>query len=91
MANIDRPSFNVELSSVSEFFSSVEKANYFCDISLTRLFFDLTMTSIKNLLLQTHLNQTIITLNPTSMLQFLSLLPYTGLLGTLLTLLTHHC
>ena len=30
MANIDRPSFNAELSSVSEF-SSVEKANQFCD------------------------------------------------------------
>ena len=43
----------------------------------------------KNLLLQTHLNQTIIALNPTSMLQSLSLLPYTGLLGTLLTLTAH--
>ena len=30
MANIDRPSFNAELSSVSEF-SSVEKASHFCD------------------------------------------------------------
>ena len=30
MANIDRPSFNAELSSVSEF-SSVEKANQFCE------------------------------------------------------------
>ena len=30
MANIDRPSFNAELSSVSEF-SSVQKANKFCD------------------------------------------------------------
>ena len=30
MANIDRPSLNAELSSVSEF-SSVEKANQFCD------------------------------------------------------------
>ena len=53
----------------------------------TGLLFDLTMTSIKNLLLQTHLNQTIIALNPTSMLQ--SLRPYTGLLGTLLTLTAH--
>ena len=44
--------------------------------------FDLTMTSIKNKLLQTHLNQTIIALNPTSMFQSLSLLPHTGLLGT---------
>ena len=44
----------------------------------------------KNLLLQTHLNQTIITLNPTSMFQSLSLLPYTGLLGTWLTLTVHH-
>ena len=59
-------------------------------ISLTGLLFDLTMTSIKNLLLQTHLNQTTIALNPTSMFQSLSLLPYTGLLGTLLTLTAHH-
>ena len=36
----------------------------------------------KNLLLQTHLNQTIIALNPTSMLQSSSLLPNTGQLGT---------
>ena len=36
MANIDRPSFNVELSSVSEF-SSVEKANQFCDFLRTVL------------------------------------------------------
>ena len=36
----------------------------------------------KNLLLQTHLNQTIIALSPTSIFLFLSLLPYTGLLGT---------
>ena len=50
------------------------------DISLTGLLFDLTMTSMKNLLLQTHLNQTIIAINPTSMLQSLSLLPNTGLL-----------
>ena len=40
----------------------------------------------KNQLLQTHLNQTIIALNPTSMFQSLSLQPYTGQLGTLLTL-----
>ena len=45
-------------------------------ISLTGLFFDLTMTSIENLLLQTHLNQTTIALNPTSIFQSLSLLPY---------------
>ena len=44
----------------------------------------------RNLLLQTHLNQTIIALNPNSMFQSLSLLPYTGLLGTLLTLIAHH-
>ena len=44
----------------------------------------------KNLLLQTHLNQTIIALIPTSMFQFLSLLPYTGLLGSLLTLTANH-
>ena len=30
MVNIDRPSFNAELSSVSEY-SSVEKANQYCD------------------------------------------------------------
>ena len=36
MANIDRPSFNAELSSVSEF-SSVEKANKFCDFLRTVL------------------------------------------------------
>ena len=52
-------------------------------ISLTGLLFDLTMTSIENLLLQTHLNQTTIALNPTSIFKSLSLLPYTGLLGTL--------
>ena len=51
---------------------------------------DLSMTSIENLLLQTHLNQTTIALNPTSIFQSLSLLPYTGLLGTLLTLTAHH-
>ena len=43
----------------------------------------------KNLLLQTHLNLTIIALNPTSMFQSLSLLSYTGLFGTLLTLTAH--
>ena len=32
MANIDRPSFIAELSSISEF-SSVEKANQYCDVS----------------------------------------------------------
>ena len=48
------------------------------------------MTSIENLLLQTHLNQTTIALNPTSIFQSLSLLPYTGLPGTLLTLTAHH-
>ena len=49
-----------------------------------------TMTSIENLLLQIHLNQTTIALNPTSIFQSLCLLPYTGLLGTLLTLTAHH-
>ena len=44
----------------------------------------------KNLQFQTHLNQTIIALNPTSMFQSLSLLPYTGLFGTLLKLTAHH-
>ena len=59
-------------------------------ISLTELLFDLTMTSIKNRLLHNHLNQTIIALNPISMIQSLCLLPYTGLLGTWLTLTAHH-
>ena len=45
-------------------------------ISLTGLLFDLTMTSIENLLLQTHLNQTTIALNPTSIFQSLSFLLY---------------
>ena len=36
MANIDRPSFIAELSSVSEF-SSVERANTFCDFLCTAL------------------------------------------------------
>ena len=36
IANIDRPSFNAELSSVSEY-SSVEKANQFCDFLRTVL------------------------------------------------------
>ena len=44
----------------------------------------------KNLLLQTHFNQTIIALNPISMFQSPSLLAHTGLLGTWLTLTTHH-
>ena len=48
-------------------------------ISLTGLLLDLTMTSIENLLLQTHLNQTTIALNPASIFQSLSLQPYTGL------------
>ena len=59
-------------------------------ISLTGLLFDLTMISIENLLLQTHLNQTTIALNLTSKFQSLSLLPYKGLLGTLQTLSAHH-
>ena len=37
MANIDRPSLNAELSSVSEF-SSVEKAKQFCDFLCTVLY-----------------------------------------------------
>ena len=49
-------------------------------ISLTGLLFDLTMTSMENILLQTHTNQTIIALSPTTMLQSLSLLPNAGLL-----------
>ena len=41
-------------------------------ISLTGLLLDLTMTSIENLLLQTHMNQTIIALSHTSMFQYLN-------------------
>ena len=59
-------------------------------ISLTGLLFDVTMTSMKSLLLLTHLNQTIIALNPTSTFQSLSLLSITGLLGTWLTLTVYH-
>ena len=44
----------------------------------------------KNQLLQTHMNQAVIALNPTPMFQSLCLLPYTGLLGTLLKLTAHH-
>ena len=44
----------------------------------------------KNLLLQTHLNQTIIALNPTSVFQSLSHLPNTRKLGTWLILTVHH-
>ena len=44
----------------------------------------------KNLLSQTHLNQTIIALNPTSIFQSLNLLSYAGLLGTWLTLTVQH-
>ena len=58
--------------------------------SLTWLLFDLTMTSMKNLLLQSYLNQIIIALNPSLMFQSLCLLPYTRLLGTLLTFSVHH-
>ena len=54
-------------------------------ISLTGLLLNLTMTSILNLQLQTHLNQIIIALNPISVC-----MPYTGQLGTLLTLTVHH-
>ena len=43
-------------------------------ISLTGSLFDLIMTSIENLVLQTHLNQTIIALSPTSMFHVFSLL-----------------
>ena len=48
------------------------------------------LPTVVALLLQTHLNLTTITLNPTSMFQSQGLLPYTGLLGTLLTLTAHH-
>ena len=59
-------------------------------ISLTGMLFDLTTTSMKNLLLQTHLNQTIIALNSTSMFESLSLLPYAGQLVKWLALTVHH-
>ena len=44
----------------------------------------------RDLLLQTHFNQTTIALNPTSMFQSLSFLPYAGLFGTWLTLTLNH-
>ena len=47
----------------------INKPTHRCVISLTGLLFDLTMTSIENLLLQTHLNQTTIALNSTSIFQ----------------------
>ena len=46
------------------------------------------MTSIENPLLQTHMSQNIIAINPTSM--SLGLLRYAALLGTCLTLIGHH-
>ena len=58
----------------------INKPTHRCGHIIERLLYDLTMTSIQNLLLQTHLNQTIITLNPTSMFKSLCHLPYTGLL-----------
>ena len=58
----------------------INKPTHRCGHIIDWVIFDLTMTSIENLLLQTHLNQTIIALNHTSMFQSLSLLPYTGLL-----------
>ena len=69
---------------------AINKPTHRCGHIIDWVIFDLTMTSIENLLLQTHLNQTTIALNPTSIFQSLSLLPYTGLLGTLLTLTAHH-
>ena len=59
-------------------------------ILLTGLLFDQTMTSIQSQILQTHLNQTIIALNPTSMFLSLGHQAYTGLLGTWPTLTVHH-
>ena len=67
----------------------INKPTHRCGNIIDWVLFDLTMTSIKNLLLQTHLNQTIIALSPSSMFQSLSLLPYAGLLGTLQTLTAH--
>ena len=61
------------------------RCGHIIDWVIVRLDYDIN----KNILLQTHSNQTIIALNPTSMFQSLSLLPYTGLLGTLLTLTAH--
>ena len=45
----------------------INKPTHRAVISLTGLLFDLTMTSIENLLLQTHLNQTIIALNTSTL------------------------
>ena len=68
----------------------ISNPNHSAVISLTGSLLDLTMTSIENILLQTQLNQTIIALNPTSTFQSLSLLPYTGQLGTWLTLTVYN-
>ena len=68
----------------------INKSTHRCGHIIDWDIVDLTMTSIKNILLQKHLNQTIIALNPTSMFQSLSPLPYAGLLGTLLKLTAHH-
>ena len=57
-------------------------------ISLTGLLFDLTKTSMKNLLLQID-RFTITALNPSSTSQALNFLPHTGLLGISLTLTVH--
>ena len=69
---------------------AINKPTHRCGHIILGSLFDLTMTSIENLLLQTHLNQTTIALNPISIFQSLSLLHYTGLLGTLLKLTAHH-
>ena len=47
-------------------------------------------TSIKDILLHTHLNHAIIASNPTSTFQSTSQIPHTGLLVTWLTLTVHH-
>ena len=80
---------NLSTLSLYSLVQVINEPTHRCGHIIDRLLFDLTMTSIENLLLQTHLNQTTIALNPTSIFQSLSLLPKTGLLGKLLTLTAH--
>ena len=55
----------------------INKPTHRCGHIIDWVIVRLTMASIENLLLQTHLNQTIIALSHTTMFQFISLLTYT--------------
>ena len=68
----------------------INEPTHWCGHIIDRVIFRPDDDTHRNVLLQTHLNQTIIALNPTSMSQFLCLLPHTGLLGIWLTLTAHH-